>query len=235
MPSIESIYFDTSGWTPQPMTAETMRWTNTKQQQLSLHWFELPPDIPCRLTDVDGLRSAYREGLSDVGAALIAADVFPVGRLDCMSLIFKAQRQPQGMVYVGSLTFPFEQFSFVIKIECPELGTTGVRDAMVLDMLMQQGAVAFDSNSQTILGWASDPYDRSYQAPLLSNRSDDPAYDSMFPDHPLTDVRSQFSRILLTLRADEEIMSSARFVGPEIPKVRKRDGTGFEKPWWRFW
>lgn len=235
MPSIESLYFDTTGWVPEPMTDEMMLWKNSRGQILSLHFFDLPPDIPCQLTDVDGLRAAYREELSAAGAALISADVFPVGRLDCVSLIFKAPRQPQGMVYVGSLTFPFDDFSFVIKLECSEWGTTGVRDAMVLDMLMQQGAVVFDSATQMIIGWASDPYDRTFTAPLLSNRSDDQAYDSMFPDHPLTDVRAHISRVLMTLRADEGVMASPRFVGPSLAASGKRVLDEPAKPWWRFW
>lgn len=235
MPSIDSVKFDTTGWTLEQITFEVMRWTNHKQQILSLHFFDLPPDIPCPLTDLAELRAAYRIGLAQSGAALISADVFPVAGLDCVRLIFKSPRQPSGMVYVGSLTFPFENFSYVVKIQCAEIGTTGVRDAMVLDMLMQEGVVAFDPETATIAGWAADPYDPTFSAPLLSNRSDDETFDQMFPEHPLTDVRTSIYRILQTLRADDAVMVSPRFVGPHPDAPKRPDPREATKPWWKLW
>jgi hypothetical protein len=88
--------------------------------------------------------------------------------------------------------------------------------------------------TQTIAGWASDPYDPSFVAPLLSNRSDQEAFDAMFPDHPLTDVRAYLHAILQNIHADEEVMLSPRFVGPTV-QLRTRDQDRLAKPWWRFW
>jgi len=235
LPSIESIRFDTAGWRLEETSPELTRWTNDKAQVLTLNYFDVPPDVPSQLTDINGLRQAYRVGLAQVGAALISADVFPASGLDCIMLVFKSPIQSGGMVYVGSVTFPFEEFSYVIKVQCPELGPTGVRDAMVLDMLMQQGAVAFDPETETIVGWMSDPYDRTFQAPLLSNRSDLETFDSLFPEHPLSEVRRHLHLILQSTQADNEVMLSPRFVGPRQP-VRIRDEAHLQpKPWWRFW
>jgi hypothetical protein len=236
LPAIDSIKFDTTGWKLEEVSLELMRWTNAKNEFLSLSFLEVPPDVPCHLPDIDGLRDSYRIGLANSGAALISADVFPIGRLDCIRLIFKMPLQPSGMVYVGTLTFPFEEFSYVVRVQCAELGTTGVRDAMVLDMLIQQGVVAFDMETQTIAGWAADPYDSSFIAPLLSNLSDQETFDTMFPDHPLTDVRAHLHTILLNIHADEEVMLSPRFVGPTIKaRTRDQDPRYQTKPWWQFW
>jgi hypothetical protein len=236
VPSIESVSFDTTGWKLEHISEEMKRWTNDKNEVLSFHFFQMPPDVPCTLTDLVGLRASYRTGLAEVGAALISADVFPIARMDCIKLVFKSPSQ-QGMVYVGSLTFPFEDFSFVIKIQSAETGARGVRDAVVLDALMQQGLVVFDEESATIKGWASDPYSPEFEAPLLSNKSDDEMYDATFPDHPLTDVRACISRMLRTLRVDEEVLQAPRFVAPQSgPAAHRSDRAQLTgKPWWRFW
>jgi hypothetical protein len=235
VPSIESLKFDTTGWQPEDISMESKKWVNPLGELLSLHYIAAPPEVPAHLTDMAALRDAYRHGLAKAGAAMVSCDVFAVGKLDCLMLLFKSPRQPAGMVYVGSVTLPFEDFSFVIKIQCAEGEQTGVRDAMVLDALMQQGVVFFDEETQVLSGWAADPYDPSFTAPLLSNRSDDPIFDGNFPDHPLTHVRAYFDHILSTLWADEEVMVSPRFVGPPA-QLRTRDHAQLEaKPWWRFW
>lgn len=238
MPDIESVKFDTAGWTLEEISFELKRWTNPKAQFLSFHHFNVAPDIPAALTDINSLRQAYRLDLSESGAAMISADVFTVNHLDCIMLVFKAPSQPHGMIYVGSLTFPFEEFSYVVKIQCAELNNSGARDTVVLDLAMREGAVAFDPEDGSVVGWTADPYDPSFVAPLLSNLSDKQQFDTMFPDHPLTDVRVCLNHILQTIHADEEILISPRFVPSVKPRTRvdiEAEARRELKPWWRFW
>ena len=213
MPSIDSLKFDTVGWALGEATSEVMHWTNPKGQVLSLHFFNKPPDLPCPLTDLGTLRQMYRVGLSQNGAGLVSADVLAANKLNCIKVIFKTPQKPHGMTYAGSLTFPFESFSYVAKITCAERGITGRRDSVVFAKLQHEGTVSIDMETRSFRGWAADPYDPTFKAPILRNRCDDEQYDASFPDHPLTDVRIEVTKILNTVHADESVVSAAPFRG----------------------
>src|SRR5262245_66337926 len=77
------------------------------------------------------------------------------------------------MVYIGSIILPFHDFSYVLKIQCLELGTTGFRDAIVLDRMMAAGEVQFDVTTRTMRGWMQDPYDPSIRDVFARNRSEE--------------------------------------------------------------
>jgi len=235
VPSIDSLKFDTAGWTLKETSSEVMCWTNPKAQVLSLHFFNKPPDIPCALMDLDTLRAMYRLGLSQSGAALISGDVSSANHLKCVKVVFKTPRQPRGMVYVGSLTFPFQEFSYVAKIQCVEPGSTGLRDAVVFQELSQRGTLEFDNETRSFRGWAAGPYDPTYKAPLLRNRSDDEQFDASFPDHPLTDVRIWMNTMPSTVHADESVLAAAGFGGAEVQAAGRDEVAHGKKPWWRFW
>jgi hypothetical protein len=117
------------------------------------------------------------------------------------------------MVYVGSLTLPFADFSFVIKVQCAEFEVSGLRDAIVMERLLAEGKVTLDPETKAIRGWSCDPYDPAFKATLLCHKSDEEAYDTEFPDHPLTEMRKHIATILSTIAADDEVLHSAKFVG----------------------
>lgn len=66
-----------------------------------------------------------------------------------------------------------------------EIGTTGIRDVMVFEILRRKGKVNEDMES-----WTADPYDPSVKTGFLMNISEREQYDEIFPDHPLSVVRS---------------------------------------------
>jgi hypothetical protein len=52
------------------------------------------------------------------------------------------------MTYVGSLTIPFLDFSFVIKVQCEEKGATGIREAVLLDRRLESGEMPSPSDGR---------------------------------------------------------------------------------------
>jgi len=142
---------------------------------------------------------------------LISVNVVRVQGVLGTRTIFKFPQKPSGMAYVGSITFPFRDFSFVIKIQCPELGITGVREAVVLDKLMSTGEVSIDPQKRKIHGWSQDPYDQSYEGPSLMNRAEEIKYDAEFPDHPLSRARNFLTNITNSISFDEEVLRAAPF------------------------
>jgi hypothetical protein len=178
--------------------------------------------------------------------------------MDCIKLVFKTPRERHGMVYVGSLTFPFAEFSYVIKVQCAEFGVSGMRDAIVMDKLMGEGAVSLDPETKAISGWSGDPYDAGFKANLLCHKSDLESYDADFPDHPLTEMRKHLASIQASVKADDSVMRSLPFSAGAQPHSNghngvnggAKDASNAEKPreevtqhtsapkgkpWWKVW
>lgn len=214
MISISSIQFDNEGWELVENKFDEICWRNNDDPSIiTLHYFSKRPDIPCSLEQIDDLRNAYREAISQSGGGLISLEVFLVKKLKCLELICKVPQQPHGMCYFASLTFPFADFSFVVKLECPELGMTGFREAVISSELMKSGQVRLNAENGSIEGWARDPYDANYNGPALRNLAEDEKYDADFPAHPLSRARRLLAGIKMSLNPSEDLLGARQFDG----------------------
>jgi hypothetical protein len=219
MLSINSVRVDTQGWKLVYQSPESMAWENERSEYLAIDYFSIPPDIPCALDEIDVLRHVYRNGLASVGAGLISTDVetTKIGQraVSFIKVVTKTPMQPSGMSYLGSLTFPFAEFSYVIKIDCAEVGVTGLRDSIIAGKFRTSGELQIDPDSGAMLGWFQDPYEPTFKGPILKNQSEDEKYDKDFPDHPLSRVRAGLLHLLKTLQMDDAVLKSKPFgMGP---------------------
>ena len=206
MLSINSVRFNTSEWTLLEESDERILWKNEMFNRLSLHFFPISPDLPVKLSALTDLRNFYRENVIQVGGGLVSVDVFSVKNIPTVKTILKFPQKPTGMRYLGSLTFPFAQFSYVIKVDCREQGITGTRDTLV-SMLMRQKFEANNPNQ----GWFEDPYDPTRRDPIMRNKSEDEQYDIQFSDHPLSQVRKYINDIQASLEFSEDILRADPF------------------------
>ena len=210
MLTINSLRFDTTGWQKSDQTPELIRWQSGAPELLSLHFFERAPDIGVAL-EQDALRQFYREAVASLGGAIVSVDTCYISNLLCFKNIIKLPQPERGMTYVGSITIPFLDRSYVIKIQCAEIGVTGERDATILQRLFDEGAVQLNEETQQLDGWFSDPYDKSFLAPVLRNRSDDEKYDAEFPGHPLSRTRLVLNSVSVSLEIDPELLTYPAF------------------------
>ncbi|CAN5906300.1 hypothetical protein BH11MYX4_BH11MYX4_32600 [soil metagenome] len=225
MPSFDSISFDTAGLTLQGEKNGARVWHTEAGDGIGLFLFDKAPDIGADLGSLDSVRAFYRALAADAGLALIEVDTPEIDDRVATRTIFKAPQEPTGMTYLGSITLPFRDFSFVLKMQCREHGTTGMRDVVVLEAMLGKGQVTLREDG-TMKGWMQDPYDPSFQAPLLRNLSDDETYDALFPEHPLSRLRSTLRALEPTLRLSGELKSAPPFVRSQPPAQR---------PWWKMW
>lgn len=122
------------------------------------------------------------------------------GQCPAVRMIFKAPQQPTGMTYVGSITLPFRDFSFVIKVQCPERGWTGSREAMLLARRMAQGAVPVSEGRIELPGWDPDAED----------------FDAEFPGHPVSRARRVLRRVAESLAIDPPVAGLPGFRLPQV-------------------
>jgi hypothetical protein len=210
MISIRSISFDTTDWIQLEATETCVTWHNQRREVLFLHYFPIRPDIPCSLNDVATLRDSYRRGVNQSGGGLVSVNVVRVQGLLGTRTIFKFPQQPSGIAYVASLTFPFRDFSFVIKLQCPENEPTGTREAVVLEQLLKTGEISIGPEGKPI-GWSRDPYEPNLVAGTQMTLAEEIKYDEHFPEHPLSRARGFLTRVVNSINFTPEVLSSPAF------------------------
>jgi len=185
--TINSITIPSWDWIIEQDNDGLKQWMNHEgTMAMSLHFFNIPPDLPT-ITDLEVLRNFHRNITHKHGGGIIESTTTKLKEFDVVRTIFKIPQQQKGMTYLASLTIPFKDCSFVIKIQAPEIGITGSRDSIILDNLMRKGAVSLGENG--LEGWFYDPYDPTIKEGLRMNQSEEGQYDTMFPKHPLSRAR----------------------------------------------
>lgn len=207
--TINSISIPNFGWEQVKNDAEMQQWMNPNQSiALSINFFDLKPDLPTA-TKVDVLRGFYRDQIVAHNGGLIQTDLIDLKSYSVIKTIFKIPQKPTGMVYLASLTIPFKKCSYVVKIQAVEAGTTGMRDTLVADKLFKEGKISLGANSFD--GWFSDPYNPSIEGGTRMNLAEDMIYDSMFPEHPLSQARSLLAEIETQIAFADELAKYRKF------------------------
>jgi hypothetical protein len=173
-PSINSLRFEISDLHLERVEPYRLIWTSRSGDAISLYFFPKPPDLPRGLSTSDELRTSYAKSLEASPIKLVEAQIITAGACRIARVIVKDPMEPSGMIYVGSLIIPFRDFSYVIKAECPEHGTTGVREAILTAVQLRAGEDVIDADGK-LRG------DLNF---------DDERYDAQFPHHPLSRLRA---------------------------------------------
>ena len=200
-PSLDSVRFDTDGYEArgEPRPGEVRAWCTSKGDALGLYYFAVPPDLP-RAPTVDDLRGFYAASLEASGGQLVEVSTLRVGDCPALRVIFKTPQQPSGMTYVGSLTIPFREFSFVLKVQCEEESPAGLREAVLLDRRLAAGeAPSVSEGHLHIPNW----------------NPDEESSDAEFPDHPVSRTRQVLDRIERSVQVDRDVRKLPPFVLPE--------------------
>lgn len=204
--TINSISLKLEDWELKEDTESMKSWYNSDGDKLSLNFFLKEPDLPKDASNINDMRIMYRGMITQAKGAIVEVEKDYVGSLLAVKTIFKFPQDPSGFAFLGSYTVPREDFSLVLKVQCPERGPTGMREAVILDKAMGEGLV-----ENTKEGWFSDPYDPEFKAPVLSNIADREEYDEKFPKHPLSKVRKTLKLIKDNVGFSDEILNSKKF------------------------
>jgi len=196
---LDTISFDTFDWERQPDQDGDRFWFSdgTIRIILSEHFFALPPDLPS--TDVDVLRSTYEAWMAEAEeedgrtAQVVEVNVDPNGPV--VRLVLRLPL-PDRYLFVGSLTVPLAECSWVVKLQAVEGSMTGLREALAADRALQE--LGFQSFQQLV--GIFDPYDRRW--------------DDIAPGDPLTAVRHYLDRLEVSLKFRSEFATQKPFQSP---------------------
>lgn len=111
--------------------------------------------------------------------------------------------------FIGSWTLPKDRCSTVVKVQAAEGGTTGLREAAVMN---QVGPADY---------FRPHPYAGGGQlGGLPYGAADLEQWDPRFPDHPLTLVRAALRRLTPTVTLDDQFKTLPPFTGPTPPHTQ---------------
>jgi hypothetical protein len=175
-PSLDAVRFDTTGYELQgePQPGQTRVWFTPEGDGLGLYYFPVPPDLPANAASTDELAAFYHRLLGDSGGKMVEVAVVVAGGCPAVRTILSAPQQPSGLTYVGALTVPFRDFSFVLKCQCFEGGPTGLKEALLYERSRRANEpMQIEGGRFHIPGW----------------NPDDPKHDVEFPAHPVARAR----------------------------------------------
>lgn len=206
---INSISFPTFEWRIETNNKAVKYWINPEETMaLTVNYFDLKPDLPS-IKEIDTLRKFYRTQIAEANGGLIQVDLVKLAGKNAVQTLFKIPQEPTGVLYLASLTIPFENCSYVIKIQAPEIGVTGVRDSIIAGKLMQKGEISTSKNGYE--NWFADPYDSEFKGGTPMNKSEAEIYDKDFLDHPLSKARKMITEIIAQIEFKSEIEKNAPF------------------------
>ncbi len=211
MNKLDFITFKTGHSEPDELHSNKKVFYLNDYDDLSINFFDLPPDITAQNDTEIELQNNYRKVAYESGAAIIEVKKVKLGAFDSIKTIFKFPMQPQGMAYIGSYTIPFKNFSYVIKVQCIEQGTTGIRDNTIFELMIRNGKIKLNPEKHSVEGWMKDPYDESVHLPLMMNLSESEEFDSQFPEHPLSRMRVFLKHIEETIKIDDSLLNEPKF------------------------
>lgn len=210
MASIHSITFATRDWQAIEFKKNQKAWQHIKSKDIvSLTFFPQRPDFVANLTDLDTLRAQSEEMIRDFRGTITEFNVEQIEHVPSLYQIVKLPRleHGHGHIYIGTYALPFQEFSYVIKIECPETTATGLRESAAISELIRDGKLKTSDIEGKV---------RNNQIPvairqLVSQTTDDPRFDRLFPDHPLSRLRRYLLTIRNSIDFDESLQQAEPF------------------------
>jgi hypothetical protein len=179
---------DVAGWFLDGRQSRLDRstWRDGDDDTIALTVGTTPEDL--KTGNLEALRRYCRQIAENHGAGLVEADVV-LGQLGpAVQLIYK-KLEGAAFTFTGVQMIALPKASLTWSVVAHERGTTGIREAKVTSSLMSLGQLTPEMYTES---WACDPYEPRYRGvdrSTLRYMSDDPSYDALFPQHPLSKVR----------------------------------------------
>lgn len=136
--------------------------------------------------ELDDLRRMCTRSCAENDGCLLEMEIRRLGGRAALYQLFKRRQREndRGFTFSASYFVPTGQRTAVLEYEASERGMTGMRESLVMVKLGVTNKMAIPH-----------PYDPDLKGGLPYLRADDPAWDTMFPDHPLSEARA-WSRLM---------------------------------------
>jgi len=202
MTSINNINFSYDGYESQgeQESGRVRVWFTPDGDKLSLHFFPLVPDLPQDAESADQIKLFYQSMLGDSGAKVVETSIISIDECAAVQVIISMPQQPSGRFYIASVTLPFRDFSYVLKVQCAEHGTTGIKEAILGQRSMEEGKTSISDGKIEVLDWNPDSEE----------------YDTEFPNHPIARARLVLGQVQQSVTLTNTAKQSSKFPLPQL-------------------
>lgn len=119
--TIDNLRLNLDSWQVREESDRYRVWENQIPDLLSLSFCPIPMTAQIGLSATQKLQDfyrLYRKTVQQAGGTLISVDIVSVKGVSAIKALFMFPQPNRQQTYVGSLTFPFRDFSYVVKIQC---------------------------------------------------------------------------------------------------------------------
>lgn len=205
MPALDDVQFDTTGWEPREESAENRRtWGNACGDVLSIRFNPVAPQMPS-LFRIQALKDYHTQQLQASGGTILSLDLLQVKGVSVGKLIFKTMLGSGGWGYVSMLFLPYRDFSYSIRLQALERAGDEVRGQHVWGWLHESQPPGADCQALWF-GLEQSPADPHVARHCMA---DEERWDREFPEHPLSRMRAELSRLIPTLMVSRDVKNSA--------------------------
>lgn len=173
------------------------------------------PDWNFDLRTLDGAKDFYGNQCAEAEGAMLLLELGKADGAEMLKGIFKyrSPQNPLAIMYVGIIWIPFTEYCLQINIEAVEQGTTGIREAIVSEMMMEDGTFQQEESFAPPIevDSAEDMFKHMAAQPLRVISSDDEKWDEKFPQHPLSLVRKHLKTLTETIKLEKSMHDMTPF------------------------
>lgn len=169
---------------------------------MTFHYFDITPDID-KPENIENIRNQRRKDLKEINGGIIRMDKLEIKGVPIVETFLKMPNEPTGMNYIYSITIPFKDRSYVIKLLAQEAGTTGMREAVLASQIAKEKNIDLP---ELMKSWNNDLYLTDYKHGNSPNLAEDEKYDEMFPFHPLSLLRNELiPKLIKSIKFDNSV------------------------------
>ena len=206
---------DSAGWKTVTSTPGSTVWAGRPGNTYTLATHSGKPSVP--LDDVNALRDHVRKLAAAEQGGLVQADIIQVNEHTAAYFITKDTiPKSMGYRYVGRCVIPFDGGWHEFRMDATAVGPTWKREAFLgvklklyTNAKMEEippeappipGSRKGKPTGKRVKGLIKDPYDTRFDASANYWITDDAKFDSQFPQHELSRLRSRFPKIIDSIK-----------------------------------
>lgn len=210
---LKELRLDDSSWRLEQEEKNALSWKDRSGDEITLRVDTSIDDFPLPF-DLIKLQDAFRAKAKNEKGGIVEVDSFKIANVTGIRVICKYRQtpplSPTGWTYKSQLIIPMQKSALILQVVCPEVGTTGIRESVV--MMIESVKGGSGKNLEEISNaFYKDPYDPRHDKEARFALSDDPKYDNDLADHPLSRCRRKTNALLASLTVGESIRKEALY------------------------
>ncbi len=208
--TMEMVKYDHAGWEIYDESSTHRRWYTQERDAVLLSFSIGDPTInhPYDFTNQTQMAAFYEQQAQQNQGVMLEVAPTTIAGIPGMRGVFK-YRLPNtlALYFVGIVVVAFRDVSFQFNTEAMERGTTGMREALVGVINPQP----MPETEPITLSSTEEFFTMLHNAPLQRILPDNPEYDDVIPDHPLSKVRRLQRHLIATTQLDERLRTSPAY------------------------